>query len=105
MPDDLGSAVDTVLSRCLAVREGERVVVVSDTATQRLGEALHAGAAAAGAESVLAVMKPRQVDGQEPPDAVAAALAAAERGANILRVHDVAETRDALAVWQAVRNA
>ncbi|MGH8675660.1 MAG: dihydropteroate synthase [Burkholderiales bacterium] len=36
---------------------------------------------------------------------IAAALLAAQRGANILRVHDVAETRDALAVWQALRAA
>ena len=34
---------------------------------------------------------------------VAAALIAAQRGARILRVHDVAATRDALAVWHAVR--
>lgn len=33
---------------------------------------------------------------------VAAALLAVERGARIVRVHDVAATRDALAVWQAV---
>ena len=33
---------------------------------------------------------------------VAAALLAAQRGATILRVHDVAETRDALAVWKAL---
>jgi dihydropteroate synthase len=33
---------------------------------------------------------------------VAAALAAAARGARILRVHDVRETVDALAVWGAV---
>jgi dihydropteroate synthase len=33
---------------------------------------------------------------------VAAALIAAERGARILRVHDVAETRDALNVWRVV---
>ncbi len=33
---------------------------------------------------------------------VAAALLAVQRGAAIVRVHDVAETRDALAVWQAV---
>jgi dihydropteroate synthase len=33
---------------------------------------------------------------------VAAALAAARAGAAILRVHDVAETRDALAVWEAI---
>jgi dihydropteroate synthase len=28
-------------------------------------------------------------------------LLAAQRGARILRVHDVAETRDVLEVWQA----
>ena len=33
---------------------------------------------------------------------VAAALLAAQRGAAIIRVHDVAATREALAVWQAV---
>jgi dihydropteroate synthase len=33
---------------------------------------------------------------------VAAALIAVENGARIVRVHDVAATRDVLAVWQAV---
>ena len=33
---------------------------------------------------------------------IAAALAAVRNGASIVRVHDVAETRDALMVWQAV---
>jgi dihydropteroate synthase len=35
----------------------------------------------------------------------AAALIAVQNGASIVRVHDVAETRDALAVWQAVADA
>ena len=35
---------------------------------------------------------------------VAAALIAAQNGAAILRVHDVAATRDALAVWNAVES-
>jgi dihydropteroate synthase len=34
---------------------------------------------------------------------IAAALIAVEKGARIVRVHDVAATRDALAVWQAVQ--
>jgi dihydropteroate synthase len=34
---------------------------------------------------------------------VAAALLAVERGANIVRVHDVAATRDAMRVWAALR--
>lgn len=35
---------------------------------------------------------------------IAAALCAAEQGAHILRVHDVAETVDALKVWQAAKS-
>jgi dihydropteroate synthase len=34
---------------------------------------------------------------------LAMALLALEGGAKILRVHDVKETRDVVAVWQAVR--
>jgi dihydropteroate synthase len=44
-----------------------------------------------------------RITGREAPDrvyaSVAAGLYAAERGARILRVHDVTATRDALAVW------
>ncbi len=44
----------------------------------------------------------RDVPADRVHGSVAAALAAAERGAMLLRVHDVAATVDALAVWQAV---
>jgi len=43
----------------------------------------------------------RAVD-QRVSASVAAALVAVQRGAAIVRVHDVAPTRDALTVWQAV---
>jgi dihydropteroate synthase len=39
------------------------------------------------------------------PGSLAAALAAVAGGADIVRVHDVAATRQALAVWQAVGRA
>ena len=52
-------------------------------------------------KSMLGTMTGREV-GQRMPASIAAALLAAQRGARILRVHDVAETRDALAVWQAL---
>lgn len=43
------------------------------------------------------------IDPQERvPGSLAAALAGAMQGAQILRVHDVAETRQALTVWEAV---
>jgi dihydropteroate synthase len=47
-----------------------------------------------------------RLTGRKPPDrvhaSVAAALLAVRNGAQIVRVHDVAATRDALAVWTAV---
>jgi leucyl aminopeptidase (aminopeptidase T) len=70
--------VETIVRRCLGLREGERVAVVTDPDTRSLGEALWDGAAVAGAEPVLLVMQPREVDGQEPPDIVGAALATAD---------------------------
>jgi len=42
-------------------------------------------------------------EGERASASVAAAVLAVERGAAIVRVHDVRETVDALAVWQAMR--
>jgi leucyl aminopeptidase (aminopeptidase T) len=74
---DLQRAVETVVGPCLGVQAGEDVVIVVDRTTQALGDALRDAAAALGAEPVMTVMEPRSVDGEEPPPAVAAALAAA----------------------------
>jgi dihydropteroate synthase len=52
-------------------------------------------------KSMLGAMTGRGVEGRLPAS-LAAALLAAQRGAAILRVHDVAATRDALAVWSAI---
>lgn len=52
-------------------------------------------------KSMLGELTGRKVS-QRGTASVAAALLAAQNGAKILRVHDVAATRDALAVWQAV---
>jgi dihydropteroate synthase len=49
-----------------------------------------------------------KLTGREPRErvhaSVAAALLAVQNGAQIVRVHDVAATRDALAVWNAVKS-
>jgi leucyl aminopeptidase (aminopeptidase T) len=74
---ELQRAVETVVGPCLGVEQGEDVVIVVDRTTERLGAALRDAAANLGAEPVVTVMEPRDVDGQEPPAAVAAALAAA----------------------------
>jgi dihydropteroate synthase len=51
---------------------------------------------------MIGVLTGRELD-QRVHGSVAAALIAAQRGAAIVRVHDVAPTRDALAIWEAVR--
>ena len=43
-----------------------------------------------------------QDPGKRMPASIAGALLAAERGAQIVRVHDVKQTRQALDVWQAL---
>jgi dihydropteroate synthase len=55
-------------------------------------------------KSTLGVITGKPV-GERLAASIAAALLSVQHGANILRVHDVTETRDALAVWQALRNA
>lgn len=54
-------------------------------------------------KSVLGKITGRLV-GDRVHSSVAAAIVAVARGARIVRVHDVAATRDALAVWTAVEN-
>lgn len=55
-------------------------------------------------KSMLGRASGRAVDDRGPAS-VAAALLAAERGADIVRVHDVAATRDALSVFKAMQDA
>jgi leucyl aminopeptidase (aminopeptidase T) len=75
---DLERAISTIVGECLGVREGEEVLVICNPATIGLGERLRGEAGRAGADGVLALMADRATDGTEPPDAVAAAMAAAD---------------------------
>ena len=75
---ELTTAVDTVVRRCLSVQPGEQVLVICDGPKRDLGDALRDGAAAAGADAVLMVMDPREIDGNEPPASVAAAFGACD---------------------------
>jgi aminopeptidase len=75
---ELERAAETVVRRCLGVREGEDILVVCDATTLELATALRAEAAAVAADAVLAWMDERATDGTEPPPTVAAALAAAD---------------------------
>ncbi len=58
----------------------------------------------ASRKSMLGAVTGQSVE-QRLAGSLAAALAGVAHGAAVLRVHDVAETRDALMVWQSVKNS
>lgn len=66
-----------IVRTCARVRPDEQVVVVADTDTTDVAEALAAAVVEVTGDVVMTVMPPRRVDGDEPPAVVAAALAAA----------------------------
>lgn len=69
-----------VVRVCARVQRGEKVVIATDTAAVSLAvaEALASAASEVTTGVVTTVMTPREVDGDEPPAIVAAALAAAD---------------------------
>ena len=77
MPD-LAEAMRVVIRQCLAVTEGEDVLVLVDGNTAAIGESLREEAHRVGADAVLALMDERATDGTEPPRSLAAALVACD---------------------------
>ena len=89
-----------ILEVCCGLRAGERVTIVTDFAMGgRIAEVLAASCAERGADPVVVWMTPRDVDGAEPPPAVAAAMAEAELVLTPVRrsISHSAATRAALA--------
>jgi leucyl aminopeptidase (aminopeptidase T) len=76
MAGDLDRAVRTVVERCLALGEGDDVLVVCDPDRTALGDALLVAARETGADGALTVLPPNPARGTEPPPSVAAAFAA-----------------------------
>src|SRR3972149_1258434 len=64
-----------VVGTCLAVKKGERVLVLADARTQSIGAALFDAAVAAEAEAVLALVPPPKEPGEEPTDPLARMMA------------------------------
>ena len=74
---DLERAVASVVNGCMGVCEGESVLVVANPSTLGLGERLRGEAGRAGADAMLLLMADRINHGEEPPQAVGAAMARA----------------------------
>jgi len=63
------------IGTCLAVKEREKVVVVTDPRTRGVGEALFGAALGAGAQVVLVVIPAMERPGEEPPEPLARMMA------------------------------
>ena len=75
---ELREIATRMMVSCLNVRAGEQVLIVTDDKKLPIGTALYNAAQDLGAEALLMTMTPRQVSGEEPPAAVAAAMKAAD---------------------------
>lgn len=62
----------------MGLKSGESLLVVTDPARAEIGRALYEAGVDLGADAVYMEMQPRQVSGQEPPAAVAAAMQQAD---------------------------
>jgi leucyl aminopeptidase (aminopeptidase T) len=75
----LADAARRVVDECLGVREGESFLAVTDTVSSpELGETLFTAAEGAGARAAAVLIAPPARSGEEPPEHVAAAMAAAD---------------------------
>lgn len=70
----LSEAAAVVLGKCMKVKLGEEVLVVTDEPCKSVGRALWNQAREMGCDAVLVEIKPRATHGQEPPASVAKAM-------------------------------
>jgi len=61
----------TVLQKSFNLKSGETLLVITDTAKYKIGEAFFEAGLELGAESLMTVMKPRSRSGEEPPKPIA----------------------------------
>ncbi len=67
-----------ILNVCAGLKPGEKVLILTDFLKESIARVLASAAMAMGAEPVIMVMPPREVDGQEPPETVAMAFKKAD---------------------------
>jgi len=73
---DVLEACKNILVSCMGLSPDETVLVVTDTEKEDIGRAIAQAASGLGADAVMMIMRPRRVNGEEPPPSVAAAMTA-----------------------------
>jgi hypothetical protein len=74
----LKKAARTALVSGLRVREGETVLICTDTLLKKIGRAFQEAAAQRGNETIYVEIIPRKENGEDPPEPVIAAMKASD---------------------------
>ena len=69
--ENMKFAAKNVVETCLGVKQGEKFLIITDTETKEIGEAIFTAGLEVGAETILVVIKPRSRHGEEPPEPIA----------------------------------
>jgi len=74
----LATAAETAISQCMALETDESCVIVTDDERRPIGEALYRAASEVSDDALLCQYPPGTQHGEEPPEPVGAAMAAAD---------------------------
>jgi len=74
--ENLLVAARTALDTCMALKNNETLLVVTDDNKRKIGEALYQVGREMAKEALMVTMPPAEVNGQEPPENVAKMMAA-----------------------------
>lgn len=69
--DQLKKAAEIALKDCMAVKKGERVLIITDEPARKIGYALWEGAKEMGAEAIFTEIITPRSNGEEPPEPIA----------------------------------
>ena len=69
--DQLKKAAEIALKDCMAVKRGERVLIITDEPARKIGYALWEGAKEMGAEAIFTEIITPRSNGEEPPEPIA----------------------------------
>ena len=71
---DLSQGSKIVVEKCLKIKEGEKVLIVTDENKKKMGQALYDAAKNVGAKPFFLMTEPGKVSGEEPSEIVAQAM-------------------------------
>lgn len=74
----LNRAAKNAINTCLAVKQGEEVLIITDLGRLNIAKALYNEAEKAGADPMIKIIKPRSIHGEEPPATVFEAMKMAD---------------------------